>query len=122
MPGRGSSPFRSRIGGDSGLRRNSGKVIGFRGFSREGKFIDERGTREDPEGAKWNLVAVHPWTAPGWRLGAPYMPPSSSVFDFFSKHKSCKFSADSEKIPRLAFLKQNGGRKRKLALEILLIG
>ena len=53
-----------------------------------------------------------------------WVPPAGALLAlslFPRKNKSCKFVADSEKLPRTIFLKQKDSRKHELTLGILLI-
>ena len=60
------------------------------------------------EGTKWALAMANTWAAPRWRLVA-VGPPAVDLLApdlFLLGNNSCKFAADSEKLPRITFLKQ----------------
>ena len=114
VPGRASEPSKSRVGDGGGLRTFLENMIGSRGFPGRIQFIGERATRGGLGVAQVGPRRGPPWAAPGGRLGA-VGPPAGALLAtslFLRQNKSCKLAAYSEKIPRLAFLKQKDSKNR----------
>lgn len=114
VPGRAAEPSRSRVGDGGGLGCFLENMIGPRGFSGGRQFIGERAASEGSRGRQVGPRRGQGWAAPGGRLGA-VGPPAGALLApslFLRKNKSCKLAAYSEKIPRLAFLKQKDSKNR----------
>ena len=76
------------------------------------------------EATRWGPCAASPSAAPGGRLVA-VGPPAVDLLApdlFLFGNNSCKFAADSDKLPRTTFTKQKDSRKQEVTLGILLIG